>query len=330
MAAKSHVLVIYLSMVLAGVKSQDVESPMPPPTPPIPCTRRCYNDYEKCLEQCVKKEPDIARCYKDCDPKLESCYAECPDEEKNTQCYLEGEKKFLKQEEFFKKDDCTRCYCLDKKVYCETKTCKVNCTLNKSRGHWEPPICEYEARIECPRCEKWPQDLKCLNSIIKLGECCWTCPDKAKCLWKQSDRMYEEGEKFKKDDCTECTCVNEKIECQTETCKEPAQLNCLNPITKAGECCPVCEDEEKSKVSCQKDQCKEPNCLNPITQAGQCCPTCPDKDANPTEKPLEIKDTNANNNTQLASTATKGHGVASSFLLMTWAHLLVRLLSWLH
>ena len=61
--------------------------------------------------------------------------------------------------------------------------------------------------------------------------------------------MYEEGEKFKKDDCTECTCVNEKIECQTETCKEPAQLKCLNPITKAGECCPVCEDEVQRELN---------------------------------------------------------------------------------
>jgi len=169
-----------------------------------------------------------------------------------------------------------------------------------------------------------------LNAIIKLGECCPSCPDKAKCLWKKDDRMYEEGEKFKEDDCTECTCSNEKIECKTETCKEPAQLSCSNPITRAGECCPACEDEAKSEISCQTEQCKKPNCLNPITKAGECCPTCPDQDANSTEKPQEIKDANANNNTQLASTATKGHEVASSFLLMTWAHSLARQLSWLY
>jgi len=273
-----------------------------------PCTRHCYNAYRPCLKQCREDEKgsNETRCYKDCDATVESCYSECPDEEKNARCYWEGEKKFLKEGGTFIKDNCTECTCLDQKVFCGTKICILNCMTSKREGNL---VCKNEAEPVCrEKCVPF-QELKCLNFVYKLRDCCPTCPDKARCLWKKDDRMYVDGERFKEDDCTECTCVNEKIECQTEICEAPAQLNCSNPITREGQCCPVCEDE-----------CKKPNCSRIITKAGECCPTCPDEDAN----------ADAYANTQLASTATKRHWVAPSSLLLTWAHLLVRQLSRLY
>ena len=62
----------------------------------------------------------------------------------------------------------------------------------------------------------------------------------APCFVEEVDGIYEDGEIFEVDDCTTCACNDGEVLCQTEQCKQP---NCLNPITKAGECCPACPDE---------------------------------------------------------------------------------------
>ena len=61
---------------------------------------------------------------------------------------------------------------------------------------------------------------------------------------EEVDGIYEDGEIFEVDDCTTCACNDGEVLCQTEQCKQP---NCLNPITKAGECCPACPDEVRMR-----------------------------------------------------------------------------------
>ena len=69
-------------------------------------------------------------------------------------------------------------------------------------------------------------------------------PFAAPCFVEEVDGIYEDGEIFEVDDCTTCACNDGEVLCQTEQCKQP---NCLNPITKAGECCPACPDEVSTK-----------------------------------------------------------------------------------
>merc|ERR1719289_519286 len=146
---------------------------------PVPIIRTSTHT-GSCYDEC-RKGPDKdtwakTPCRKDCDSKQSSCRAEC---DLATRCYLEEEKKFLTEEERFLKDNCTICGCIDRKVHCITKTCKLNCV--PGRFH---PVCEEESQAEREGCQRKIEDckgfdeLKCLNTIIKLGECCMTCPDK--------------------------------------------------------------------------------------------------------------------------------------------------------
>ncbi|XP_059141488.1 protein kinase C-binding protein NELL1-like [Physella acuta] len=47
----------------------------------------------------------------------------------------------------------------------------------------------------------------------------------------------QDGETWKKDTCNRCMCKNGTVECVHEECPK---LDCTNPITVDGECCPVC------------------------------------------------------------------------------------------
>ncbi|TMS05280.1 Kielin/chordin-like protein [Larimichthys crocea] len=100
------------------------------------------------------------------------------------------------------------------------------------------------------------------------------------------------------DRCQECICVNGNVACSSLPCRA---LSCRNPVHRAGDCCPRCEQcEYESKVyvdgqkfpskrdpclycrcnagevSCERmdSSCQTLHCSHPAKRKGECCPTC--------------------------------------------------------
>ncbi|KAL3253127.1 hypothetical protein MRX96_054696 [Rhipicephalus microplus] len=143
------------------------------------------------------------------------------------------------------------------------------------------------------------------------GECCPVCLG---CL-TSSGLRFNNGERWKEDDCTWCECISGKAKCEAQMC----QTKCANPVKKPGVCCPVCEKSPSSSPypthgsanhtslsrSCPRDdrsvwrdQCRHCACLNghevcslvacprtycehPIMEPGACCPVCQNDAASP-------------------------------------------------
>lgn len=86
------------------------------------------------------------------------------------------------------------------------------------------------------------------------GECCPQCtgtrfliPPKNMCL--VVNKMYMPNFKFIKDECTQCTCMNETAICKRNTCPV---LECDVELqeTKSGSCCPHCPLIEEYRSTC--------------------------------------------------------------------------------
>lgn len=100
------------------------------------------------------------------------------------------------------------------------------------------------------------------------------------------------------DRCQECTCVKGDVSCSPRPCPP---VPCRNPVQRAGDCCPRCEqcqyestvymDGQKfqsrtdpclncrctaGEVSCERmdTSCPPPQCSHPAKRKGECCPTC--------------------------------------------------------
>ncbi|KAK8766574.1 hypothetical protein V5799_006644 [Amblyomma americanum] len=135
------------------------------------------------------------------------------------------------------------------------------------------------------------------------GECCPVC---LACL--TSSGLYNNGERWKEDDCTWCECISGKAKCEAQMCS----TKCANPVKKPGVCCPVCEkspspyaNQTSLSRSCPRDdrsvwrdQCRHCACLNghevcslvacprtycehPVMEPGACCPVCQNDAASP-------------------------------------------------
>ncbi|XP_031149313.1 kielin/chordin-like protein [Sander lucioperca] len=156
---------------------------------------------------------------------------------------------------------CDVCYCLEGHVRCERERCNTPCKFPSAPP---PNTC-------CPACQDcgvnghdFPN-----GAVIPTG-----------------------------DRCQECTCVNGNVACSPLPC--PA-LSCRNPVHRAGDCCPRCEQcEYESKVyvdgqtfpsrrdpclhcrcfagemSCERmdSSCPTLSCSHPAKRKGECCPTC--------------------------------------------------------
>lgn len=141
------------------------------------------------------------------------------------------------------------------------------------------------------------------------GECCPVCIG---CL-TSSGLRFNNGERWKEDDCTWCECISGKAKCEAQMC----QTKCANPVKKPGVCCPVCEKLPttypihgtanhtglsrpcpRDDRSVWRDQCRHCACLNghevcslvacprtycehPIMEPGACCPVCQNDAASP-------------------------------------------------
>lgn len=84
-------------------------------------------------------------------------------------------------------------------------------------------------RMQCPKMSR-----DCNWVGIPENECCPIC------LGCKDDagvnRKNDEG--WVKDDCTNCTCVDFRAQCQRHICK----VDCENPRKVPGQCCPVCDE----------------------------------------------------------------------------------------
>ncbi|KAF3688881.1 Kielin/chordin-like protein Cysteine-rich motor neuron 2 protein [Channa argus] len=137
--------------------------------------------------------------------------------------------------------------------------------------------------------------LDCTQKESVPGHCCQQCRG---CI--HSGVRHDHGAKWRpvEKSCDVCYCLNGNVVCSTLPC--PA-LSCQNPVHKAGECCPRCEQcEYESRVymdgqmfSSRRDpclycrcsagevtcdhmdtSCPTAHCSHPARHKGECCPTC--------------------------------------------------------
>ncbi|CAL8263592.1 unnamed protein product [Merluccius merluccius] len=208
---------------------------------------------------------------------------------------------------------CLQCRCKGGNVVCHMERCPpVQCSNAIKDPHYCCPICkacvlegqEYEEGTQwqpegpCSSCACLNGETvcthtqcpptECLHPTKNTGSCCAVCES---CTYDQ--RIYSNGQRFTtpKQPCHVCTCQYGTVECLRRPCPP---LNCTNPHTPPGECCPKCPDCsfenhvfvdgdvfpnpvsvcEKcvcvdGRVDCQSPQCPRPNCNAPTP--GTCC-----------------------------------------------------------
>ncbi|XP_034284065.2 cysteine-rich motor neuron 1 protein isoform X2 [Pantherophis guttatus] len=185
-------------------------------------------------------------------------------------------------------DGCRDCYCHNGREMCALITCSV------------------------PNCG---------NPTIHPGQCCPSCPDESiaqkpeisgpTICYVPGGEYFMEGDTWNIDSCTQCTCHNARVLCETEVCPP---LLCRNPTRTQDSCCPQCPDEpvqpslstNKSMpsycknddgdifltaeswkpnvctscicldggISCYSESCPPVSCEKPVLRKGQCCPYC--------------------------------------------------------
>lgn len=120
-------------------------------------------------------------------------------------------------------DPCLKCSCSNKRLTCMKKACPV---------------------LQCPPSKQ-----------VKMpGECCPKCKEKrvvttvpGKCILGTG--FHANGQDYKPDICSHCTCVNGTSICKRNTCPV---LECEpeSQKTRPGECCPHCPPTAESKSTC--------------------------------------------------------------------------------
>ncbi|XP_013888896.1 kielin/chordin-like protein isoform X2 [Austrofundulus limnaeus] len=215
-------------------------------------------------------------------------------------------------------DGCQTCTCKDGNRECSPQPCPPAdcppretgdccqdgraCTHSGVRyehgARWRPAespcdVCScLEGRVHCEREKCSPP---CENpSAPPPGSCCPVCQG---CAVNGHD--FPNGAVIPTGDrCQECTCVDGNVVCSAYRC--PASP-CPNPVHRAGDCCPRCEQCEyesevyvngerftsrrdpcvqcrcsESEVSCERMEasCPTPHCKHPAKRRGECCPTC--------------------------------------------------------
>ncbi|XP_053158940.1 cysteine-rich motor neuron 1 protein isoform X1 [Hemicordylus capensis] len=185
-------------------------------------------------------------------------------------------------------DGCRECYCHNGREMCALITCSV------------------------PNCG---------NPTIHPGQCCPSCPDESTVqkpelsgptiCYVPGGEYFVEGDTWNIDSCTQCTCHNARVLCETEVCPP---LLCRNPTRTQDSCCPQCPDEPvqpssssnesmpsycknddgdifltaeswkpnvctscicmDGEISCYSESCPPVSCDRPVLRKGQCCPYC--------------------------------------------------------
>ncbi|XP_042352823.1 kielin/chordin-like protein [Plectropomus leopardus] len=215
-------------------------------------------------------------------------------------------------------DGCQTCICKEGNRECHPQSCpSLDCThtetvpgdcCQRCRGcihsgvqydhgaKWRPienpcDVCYcLEGHV---RCERERCNTRCKNPAAPPAATC--CPVCDGCGVNGYD--FPNGAVIPGDRCQDCTCVNGNVVCSPIPC--PA-LSCRNPVHRAGDCCPRCEqceyesevyvDGQKlpsrdpclhcrcsaGEVSCERmdSSCPTPHCSHPAQRKGECCYTC--------------------------------------------------------
>ncbi|KAL8583263.1 hypothetical protein ACOMHN_043098 [Nucella lapillus] len=215
-------------------------------------------------------------------------------------------------------DPCERCVCHRGNVECTALACPdlgscrspmvlegdccpvcLDCGQYGDGDVWNPSPCQ---RCSCQRgetrCEKLrcPQP-NCDHPYTPDGHCCPVCQE---CFYR--GEVYRDGDQFKPDACTTCSCERGSVRCASQDCPP---VRCDNPLTPPLACCPACNldcDYEgvrythgsdftpsynpclnctcnNSIVRCRPVHCPQTSsmhCSRPVATPGQCCATvCP-------------------------------------------------------
>ncbi|KAK2169520.1 hypothetical protein LSH36_9g12031 [Paralvinella palmiformis] len=104
-------------------------------------------------------------------------------------------------------------------------------------------------RRACPTCTQYYQLESSVQELYKVieelnkklleTEIRLTAVEKCECLasCKVNGTKYRDGESWKKDHCTTCTCRGGQVSCVPPICPKP---KCKHPVLKEGACCPTC------------------------------------------------------------------------------------------
>ncbi|XP_071783371.2 kielin/chordin-like protein [Centroberyx gerrardi] len=194
--------------------------------------------------------------------------------------------------------DCTQQETIPGECCQRCRGCIHSSIRYEHRAEWRPvenpcEVCRCEEGHV--RCERERCHTTCKNPTSPPPNTC--CPVCHGCGMNGHD--FPNGALIPTGDrCQECLCVNGNVACSPLRC--PA-LSCRNPVHRAGDCCPRCEQCEyeakvyldgqdfssrtdpclrcrcsAGEVSCERmdASCPTPRCSHPAKPKRQCCPTC--------------------------------------------------------
>uniref|UniRef100_I3KCN7 VWFC domain-containing protein n=1 Tax=Oreochromis niloticus TaxID=8128 RepID=I3KCN7_ORENI len=253
--------------------------------------------------QCQRKRCPASNCKH---PVQRDCCMSCDGCMYNGREYLDGN-------EFRDgSDPCVVCHCYGGNVACSRIPCDEKCS-----HPYKPPR---QCCGECDRCSYNGAVLLNGQSIPDPGNPCYECicqvvsqrkcpavscphPTLNSCACEVCDgcnfygRDCLSGEQFAHptDSCQRCSCQNGGVVCEQESCPS---ITCSNPVTRPGECCPVCdcclyEDAVYSNgesfrppsnqcqsctcvagtVECVSDGCQQPPCAQQVSMSEPCSGT---------------------------------------------------------
>ncbi|XP_059510514.1 kielin/chordin-like protein isoform X2 [Stegostoma tigrinum] len=213
-------------------------------------------------------------------------------------------------------DTCSQCTCRSGSVHCVRAVCAPAPCPHPISGPCDCPQCDgchfqgedyaegatfLPPNGKCEECQCRKGQVICDTKRCKKASCphptinICNCPVCDGCRYDERD--YENGERFPdpSDKCNHCACQNGQVTCQPVSCPS---VNCQNPVTPVGECCPQCTgicrylgqvyesattfnspSEKCSKctclaevVTCWKRPCSK-QCTHPVVSTA-CCPEC--------------------------------------------------------
>ncbi|KPP64994.1 hypothetical protein Z043_116616 [Scleropages formosus] len=265
--------------------------------PPFTCDKRCSDGYQQ-----NKKGCSICLCKESSHPPSTT-----PPTPALNYCLTSNGHRYEDSESWH--DGCRDCYCHGGREMCVLITCPV------------------------PGCP---------HPVVRPEQCCPSCEDESGSGQTEGmdlvvcrapgGEFYVEGETWKLDDCTRCTCRKGRVLCDTEVC--PPAL-CQAPTRNKDTCCYVCPDDQlkpllpvnssqleycissegdillagdswkanactsctciNGTIQCFSHQCPPANCRVPVLRKGQCCPHC--LDVTTTTVPVTVSTTAAKQNT---------------------------------
>lgn len=124
-------------------------------------------------------------------------------------------------------DPCSSCSCLVRRRTKAKLSQIVSLTLTALRSSFLRP------QNEVVNCQKRPCPVQCSHPVPS-DTCCPACDS---CLYQGVVHAHGHTFTLSSNPCKHCTCARGTVACMPVVCP---QTPCLQPVTKPGECCPVC------------------------------------------------------------------------------------------